>query len=298
MSFSETNPRHLLIGGPTASGKSELALRVAESIGAEIVSVDACQIYRGLDVGTGKLPVEERHGIPHHLIDICDPWEAFSVADFVQHAREVIRSTDGPLVWAGGTGFYFSALIEGLSPVPESPPEIRNEVAQLSEEERRAEVEAVDPEWAAGADLNNPRRVSRALEVFRATGIPLSQWQKKREPGPLDGLPLFYLCPEPETLRSRIDQRVADMLERGWPEEVTALAEEEGWESSQSFQAIGYAEVLRLIRREMDKEACLEEIRKQTWHYARRQRTWFKKMPDCRPLGNKPEEEIRRKIGV
>lgn len=292
MSLSERNLPHILIGGPTASGKSHLALDVAESIGAEIVSVDAFQIYRGMDVGTAKIPLSERKGITHQLIDICDPLESFSVADFLERARAVIAHTDGPLIWVGGTGFYFTALLEGLSPVPETPPDVRKEVARLSGEERRAEVEAVDPEWAAAADLKNPRRVSRALEVFRATGIPLSRWQKKREPGPLQGRPLFYLCPESEVLRQRIDHRVEEMLETGWLEEVEVLGEVQGWEDSQSFQAIGYAEVLRLVRGEIDEKKCVEEIRKQTWHYARRQRTWFRKVPGCYFLGHQPVEEI------
>lgn len=120
----------------------------------------------------------------------------------------------------------------------------------------------------------------------------MSHWQKQREKGPLYGQSLFYLCPEPETLRSRIDRRVAEMLETGWIEEIETLAVLDGWEESQSFKAIGYAEVLRLLRGECELADCLEDIRKQTWHYARRQRTWFKKMPGYRLLGDNPIEEI------
>ena len=275
---------HIIIAGPTASGKSSLAIELAQQIGAEVVSVDAFQIYRGLDVGTGKVTTAEMQGVPHHLLSIVDPEQEFSVADYVRAAEALVAQISAPLIWAGGTGLYVSALLEGLTPAPPTPKEIQDELNQRSTASLRAEIQRVDPHWAAQADLENPRRMIRALGVYLATGQTMSQWQQQRTPGLLQGAKVFCLQQEPERLRDRITRRVAAMLAGGWIDEVQQLAERLGWESSQASRAIGYAEVLWHLRGQLSFEECRAAIEQQTWQYARRQRTWFRKQQGVIPL--------------
>ncbi|MEM6823084.1 MAG: tRNA (adenosine(37)-N6)-dimethylallyltransferase MiaA [Verrucomicrobiota bacterium] len=268
---------NIFIIGPTASGKSSLAIQLASELGLEICSVDAFQIYRGLDIGTGKVTRDEQDGIKHHLLDVVDPVEPFSVADYLGKAEHLINRSSRPFIWVGGTGLYYNALRKGLSPIPVTPAEIQEELSQWSLDELSSEVCKVDPKWAASADLKNPRRMIRALGVFRATGKPISEWQKIESRGPILEAKAFYLCPSSDELKSRIERRVFAMLENGWVEEVERLLKVNGWTASQSYQAIGYPEVSKLVQGRIGRQECLDEVTKQTWQYARRQRTWFRK---------------------
>lgn len=268
-----------MVVGPTASGKSERALRMAEELGAEIVSLDAFQVYRGLDVGTGKLRLEQRRGIPHHLIDCADALEPFSVADYLRLAGEVLqRAGDKPLVWAGGTGLYARALTEGLCDAPEVGDEDLRRLEALPLEELQAGVRQVDPVWwgrANASERANPRRLARVAGVAEVSDFPLSGWQERTGPALLHGVEWIVLDPEREELEQKIRARVASMLESGWVEEVQILLRRGGWEASSSAAAIGYREVARLARGETTRQACEESICVQTRQYAKRQRTWF-----------------------
>jgi len=270
----------ILLGGPTAAGKSVLALSLAREMGAEIVSMDAFQIYRGLDIGTGKATPEEMVTVPHHLIDIAGPMESFSVADYLKKAAEVVRDLETRKVssiWVGGTGLYFRALRQGITQAPGTPTALAEHLEHIPLEQLVDEVRRVDSEWAKTADLANPRRVQRAVAVFRMTGIPLSEWHARRAQALLPQARAFFVEMSLSCVRGCIEKRVRGMFKDGWVEEVRKLAELPRWEFSQSAQALGYREILSLIRGEISEEDCRERIILQTSQYAKRQLTWFRR---------------------
>ncbi|MFZ5806638.1 MAG: tRNA (adenosine(37)-N6)-dimethylallyltransferase MiaA [Verrucomicrobiota bacterium] len=273
----------VFIVGPTAAGKSALAMELARKWSAEIVSVDAFQVYRGLDIGTGKPTTEEQKEIPHHLIDIAEPTEKFTVADYLRHAREVLSKLgEKKSIWVGGSGLHFSSLRKGLSVMPASETEVLKQLGQISLEELVNEIRAVDLEWSAKADLKNRRRVERAVAVWRQTGIPISEWQKKRGEPVIEQSEAIFLEPDLNDLRKKIEMRIHAMWAAGWPEEVKRLSQIEGWEGSQSFSALGYKWVLECIRGKISREACLERIILETGQFAKRQLTWFRTEKDTK----------------
>lgn len=272
-------PPIVLLGGPTVSGKTGLALEVARLTGAEIVNVDAFQIYQGLDIGTGKMPVPERKGVPHHLFDIVAPTSSFSVAEYLNVAKEVIISLQQhqkPSIWVGGTGLYYRALRTGLSTGPASDPKVIEELEQISTEALVKEIQELDPEWSAQADLQNRRRLTRALAVWRQTGIPLSVWHRTNSPPVLPQHTAFFLNPDRQLLHCAIEQRVKAMWLQGWVEEVEQLRKLPGWESSQSASALGYRNIIQYLEGRLDKVTCIEQIITETRQYAKRQETWFR----------------------
>jgi tRNA dimethylallyltransferase len=272
--------RNFFILGATASGKSALALELARVSGGVVCNMDAFQVYRGLDIGTGKPTVMERDQVPHALFDLVGPCDPFTVADYLRAAEAVIAEAGGrPLIWVGGTGLYCRMLRFGLAPAPPSDPNVVRELEAMDAEARVEEIRRVDPAWAAAADLANPRRVIRALAVFRQTGRALSDWHGQPTQALVPEGELLVLRVAPERLRSRIVSRVAAMWAAGWPEEVRQLAELPGWEGSSSFRALGYVEVLDWLRRGGDAGAVQERIAQRTWQYARRQLTWLRREP-------------------
>lgn len=270
----------LFILGSTAVGKSDIGLILAGRMQGELCAVDAYQIYRGMDIGTGKASQKEQDKIPHRLIDLVEPEEEFSVADYAGRAEAVKRDLEGrnlPSVWVGGTGLYYRALREGLSPAPATEAAVLRELQEIPFLQLQEEIRRVDPKWAAEADLSNPRRVLRALAVFRQTGRTMSSWHEEKTAPCLPEAKAFLLVRNREVLRKRIEKRVEGMWRQGWPEEVRGLLERPGWEGSQSFKALGYKEVAACLRGEMGPEACREAIVLQTHQYAKRQLTWFRR---------------------
>jgi tRNA dimethylallyltransferase len=229
---ADARPPAIALMGPTASGKSALALEWAERLGGEIVSVDSALVYRGLDIGAAKPTRTERDRVPHHLIDLRDPWQPYSAAEFARDARDAVGGIVArgrvPIL-AGGTGLYFRALFDGLSPMPEADPAIR---AQLAVEAQahgwpalHAELTRVDPEAAARIHATDPQRIQRALEVYRASGRPISAWQRERggAPLPLRVLKLVLAPVDRAVLHARIAARFDTMLAEGFLDEVHAL---------------------------------------------------------------------------
>lgn len=279
-----------LLGAPTASGKSAAALALAAALRGEarleIVSADAMQVYRGMDIGTAKPDASERALVPHHLLDVVTPAEPFSVATFVQLAeaaiRDVLERGGVPLV-VGGTGFYLRALSEGLPTVPTADP------AAQAELWRRYEAEGLEPlerELAAAAPADaeraqrNPRRVIRALEILRRTGRPPSSFPRA---APAFSYSKLVLLPRPEQLLPRIEARARAMFEAGLVEEVEGLLERyPRWLTA--TQAIGYKEVVAHLRGELTVEEAEREVVAATARYARRQLTWFRREPRARAL--------------
>jgi tRNA dimethylallyltransferase len=229
---ADTRPPAIALLGPTASGKSALALDWAERLGGEIVSVDSALVYRGLDVGAAKPTAVEQARVPHHLVDVRDPWEPFSAADFATAARAALDDIVGrgriPIL-AGGTGLYFRALREGLSPMPDADPALRAQIAAEAQAggwpALHAELARVDPDAAARIHATDPQRIQRALEVYRASGRPISAWQREHRPQrvPLRLLQLALAPPDRATLHARIVERFDAMLAAGLLDEVRAL---------------------------------------------------------------------------
>ncbi|UCH27961.1 MAG: tRNA (adenosine(37)-N6)-dimethylallyltransferase MiaA [Trueperaceae bacterium] len=286
-----------VLGAPTASGKSSIALELAERYDLEIVSADAMQVYRGMDIGTAKPTPAERHKVPHHLIDLVTPAEAFSVADFVREAERVIGEVLGrgtlPLV-VGGTGFYIRALTEGLPAAPPADPAEQAELWQVFEhdglEPLLQELERASPEDAHRAQ-RNPRRVVRALEVLRRTGKPPSAFGLRPPTYRFDKV---VLLPTLEVLAPRITSRTETMFARGLVGEVEGLLQRYPKQLTAS-QAIGYKEVVAYLQGQSSLEETKTAVTLATRQYARRQRTWFAKEPHARRyprLALEIEEEL------
>ncbi|HEX4125131.1 MAG TPA: tRNA (adenosine(37)-N6)-dimethylallyltransferase MiaA [Tepidisphaeraceae bacterium] len=274
----------LAIIGATATGKSDLAFTIAKHIGAELLSVDSMQVYRGMDIGTAKPTLAERSQVRHHLVDVCLPSESFTVARFVELADRAIADTRGrgvPMIATGGTPLYFKSLFQGLFAGPGADPELRQRLGQLSPEELSARVAAVDPAAAARFHRNDSRRLIRALEVFELTGKPISDWQTQWEESPARHPVIWFGLNWPrEELTRRINARVKAMLSAGWIEETRQLLAEFGALSSTASEAAGYAELLDYLAGKMDLETATEHIKIATRQLSRRQTKWFRRFPD------------------
>jgi tRNA dimethylallyltransferase len=288
MAAANPEPPFLAIVGPTASGKSEAAVGVAERLGAEIVSVDSTTVYRGMDIGTAKPSAELCTRVAHHLLDVAEPSEAFTVAryqELVHEAVEGIRSRARGVLLVGGSGLYFRAVVDDLA-FPPTDREVREALEREAElvgarglHERLA---AADPEAAGKIEPDNVRRTVRALEVVELTGQPFSSfadaWERYEEGGVLAA---GISVPRP-VLVERIERRVREQVAHGLVEEVRALVERglAGWLTSS--QAIGYAEVARHLQGELGLEDAIALTIKRTKGLARRQLAWFRRDPRIR----------------
>jgi tRNA dimethylallyltransferase len=268
--------------GPTASGKTALAEGLAAKFSLQLLSVDSMQLYRGMDIGTAKPPKK----VDWAMLDMADPGQSLSAGTFARLASGPMEKAwaEGKTVLAvGGSGLYFRALCGGLADIPVVEPSLRKQLERewmqgglqgLVEELRQA-----DPEIIKGMDLKNPRRVLRALEVWRGTGRPLSDWQSQ-EAGPRDVRLLWMgLDPGPEALNPAIQARIKSMMTQGWLEEARSLEKSWGRENVLSTGALGYREVYDYLDGRLSGQKTLELIFAKTRQYARRQRTWFRKVP-------------------
>jgi tRNA dimethylallyltransferase len=279
-----------IIVGPTAVGKTEIALAIAEEIGAEIISADSMQVYRGMDIGTAKPTLQERARVPHHLIDVADPMEEFSAGRFVQLADEAIddirRRGKIPLV-VGGTGMYIRALTEGLFEGPVADFALREELMDVERKEPGAlynMLEDADPKAAEKIHPSDIRRTIRALEVFKKSGKPISesqsQWGARGSERGVDGDGRYdckiegLTMPRPE-LYMRIDARVDKMLDDGFLDEVKALLGKGCTRDMPSMHALGYKQLMAHLEGELSLDDAVRLIKRDTRHYAKRQYTWF-----------------------
>lgn len=293
--------RVLAIVGATASGKSDYAVALAERLGGEVVSCDSMQVYRGMDIGTAKPTPAEMRGIPHHLIDVAEPDEPFSVADYVAAAENAVRDivARGKLpVFCGGTGLYLDRFLAGgLAEEAETDPELRNKLFELAKKHGNVFLHtklcAVDPESAAKIHPNNLRRVVRALEIHTLTGIPKSEWDRRthQTESPYAAEVIGIERPREELYR-RIDARVDRMIAEGLAEETASLAARGVFDRNRTAaQAIGYKEILPYLRGECSLADAAETLKLATRHYAKRQMTWFRAKPYVRwvPAADLPE---------
>mgnify|MGYP002622270059 CR=1 FL=1 len=290
--MSETGDRQPLLAlvGPTAVGKTALSLEIAERFGCEIISGDSMQVYRGMDIGTAKATPEERARVPHHLIDIRDPWEPFSVSDYRKLAEEAIRgiAARGKLPFiVGGTGLYIQSVCYQYEfPEGGADETYRRELRQFADA-RGAEalhglLREVDPETAARLHPNDVRRVIRALELHRLTGVPMSEHLRRQRRSSAYRLIMIGLTMERDMLYRRIEERVDRMIEAGLVEEVAALLEKGCTERMTSMQALGYKEIAEYLRGRVTLAEATENLKRNTRRFAKRQLSWFRGMKDVK----------------
>ena len=284
---NQDKPTAVLLMGPTASGKTALSVAMAQALNAEIISVDSALVYRGMDIGTAKPTLEERGGIPHHLIDILDPCESFSTGQFRAMALElmadIVNRGKLPLL-VGGTMLYFSALTQGLATLPEADPEIRQrldrELAELGKEVLHARLAQVDPQAAARIHVNDPQRIQRALEVYEISGKPLSSFfESDQQSGlPFNFIKLIVAPEQRATLHEKIALRFKQMLAQGFLEEVKALrARADLNESMPSIRCVGYRQAWAFLNGGYDYDTMVEKAIAATRQLAKRQFTWLRK---------------------
>jgi len=288
----------IYIAGPTASGKSAVALQLAARLGGEIISVDSMQVYRGLDIGTAKPPPQERAEIPHHLIDVRELNEPFDAAQFVRLAREAERdivNRGRQPIYCGGTGLYFNTLYFGVGDAPGPDAELRRELDGTPLPKLLEALAAADPETFARIDQSNRRRVVRAVEVIRTSDKPYSAQKSKWEGKPAGAW--FGLARERQDLFRRINKRVDAMFSAGLLEETQELLKRGLAENRTAMQAIGYRQVVGHLRGERDLQTTIDLVKQKTRQYAKRQGTWFRHQIKLRWIeageGTPPDEIVR-----
>jgi tRNA dimethylallyltransferase len=270
----EPAPLPIYLAGPTATGKSELAVRLAEQLGGEIVGADAFQVYEGLNLLTAKPEANLLARCPHHLVGVVPLDETFDVATYLERSKaaiEAIRLRKKLPIIVGGTGLYVRALTHGLAELPQADATLRAKLEARSLAQLQSQLHELDPQCAAVIDLKNPRRVIRALEVCLLSGRPFSSFREQTKP--VEEVRGIRLIRNRESLYQRIDQRTQRMFTEGVVEEVRAVREI----SSTARQAIGFEEIRALFRGELDEADCIAAIQQQTRNYAKRQMTWFRR---------------------
>jgi len=292
----------ILILAVTASGKGRLAFELAQAIQAEILSVDSMKVYRRMNIGTAKAPVSARAAVPHHLVDVVEPSESFSVAAYLDRAKQVIEQIEGrdkAIVAVGGTALYIKALMYGLFEGPGSSEPVREALRQQAQKEgwqqMHRRLHQLDPRAAARIHPNDAKRIIRALEVCELTGRPISSFQRQFTRRRPHGWTLIGLRRQREVENHRINSRVKKMIADGLVNEVKSLLAEEKPLSRQARCAIGYAEIIEHLEGKTTLEQAVELIKKNTRRLAKAQRTWFKRFRDVHWLdieAKEPTESI------
>src|SRR5438477_5688840 len=287
--MSETNSLLPLVAivGPTASGKSALGVKLAESFGGEVVACDSTQLYRGFDIGTAKPALDERRGIPHHLVDVLDPQDDATAGGYRQMALQVLqdfRKRGRPPIFTVGTGLYLRALLEGLADAPQRSEELRERLRASVDEHPPGHLHRIlkrlDPQAARKIAPADEQKLIRAVEICVLARKPISAVHKTGRI-PLEGWRVLKagLMPPREKLKERINARTEEMLEQGWMREVQALFDSGLSEKSKPFDFIGYRELRAVLRGETTLQEAREAIQQATRRYAKRQLTWFRKEP-------------------
>ncbi|MHD0316334.1 tRNA (adenosine(37)-N6)-dimethylallyltransferase MiaA [Fusobacterium sp. THCT1E2] len=290
----------LVIAGPTGVGKTDLSIKLAKLMKADIFSADSAQVYKGMNIGTAKITAEEMQGIKHYMLDIVEPVKKYNVGDYQKDVDNILKGKEAEgknIILTGGTGLYISSVTEGLSSLPAGNPILREELLKKDIDELYNELTAVDPEAALEIHKNNRRRVERALEVFKLTGEKFSVLSKKNIKGNNYNFLKVALERDRDILYERINMRVDIMLEKGLLEEVEELYKKYG-ENLRKINIIGYTQLIDYFNNNCTFEEAVENIKRDSRRYAKRQFTWFKNDPSYTwyDLDKMNEEEIVNKI--
>lgn len=298
--------RAIYLTGPTASGKTAVGVALAKRLDAEVIALDSMTLYRRMDIGTAKPSPAERDGVPHHLIDVLEPWESASVADYLGWAAAVAEQVEARgrrVLFVGGTALYLKALLRGLFEGPGADAALRlsleEEADRLGDAALHERLAGVDPKTAARLHPNDRRRVIRALEVLAVTGQPLSAFQTGHGRTAPAGVRVFAIERPRALLRDRIDRRVVAMFEAGLIEEVRALAEAPGGLGPVPAQGVGYREGLEYLAGRLNREQAVERVQARTRQFAKRQETWFRGLSEVRPwpvVGDEPAERVAARL--
>jgi tRNA dimethylallyltransferase len=288
--MSHTFQEDWFLTGATAVGKTAVGVALAKRLGAEIISLDSMSIYRGMDIGTAKPSAADRAAVPHHLLDIVDPTDDYSVSQYVEAARVTageIRARGHEVLFVGGTPLYLKSLLRGLFDGPPADwalrEEIEQELAHTGEEALYKRLAQIDPVAVSHIHPHDTRRLIRALEVYRATGEPISHQQMQFEDGrPADQCRVFVLRRRREELHQRIEGRVEAMIDVGLVDEVKQLTGEGRELSRTARQAVGYREAIDFLAGEHDREQMMARIKVRTRRFAKRQGTWYRSLSECR----------------
>ena len=288
------------LAGATGIGKSELSLRLAERYDAEIIGVDSRQVYRGFAIGTAQPSAADMARVEHHQVNFLDPEKTYSAGEFCRDVKAILdEHPERNFILVGGTGLYLQSLMLGLPQIPAVPEEVRRELEALAQTEGAASLYKmaceVDPELASKVEEGNVHRLVRIVEVYRATGRRLSEFQKEREGG-IGTLPVFWLQRDRDALYKRIDVRVDKMMQDGWLDEVRALAETVPLDAP-AWQSLGYRELLQ-AKTSADVSSVLDDVKRKTRNYAKRQLTWFRWQLECVPVDmeNDPQRFIEDRM--
>ena len=287
----------ICIAGPTASGKTALSIALAKELDAEIVSCDSMQVYRRMDIGTAKPTLEERAGIVHHMLDVAEPDEDFSVSRYCEMAMPIVDSIlekGKTCIIVGGTGLYMDSLIRGNSFAPFPSTGMREKLEAQPIEDVYAQLQAIDPEAAVRLHLSDKKRIIRAMEVFLETGETITAHNKRTQAIPPRYNPIWFALEDEnrQDLYDRIDRRVDVMLEMGLIDEIRALLDSGIPTDCTAMQAIGYKEFLAAMDGHITIEEAADQVRQSSRHYAKRQLTWFRRNQNIHWLRRKPGGEI------
>lgn len=290
----------LVIAGPTGVGKTDLSIKLAKLLNADIISADSAQIYKGMDIGTAKITAEEMQGVKHYMLDVVEPIKKYSVGDYQTAVDNILNEKEREnknIILTGGTGLYIGSITEGLSDLPAGDPILREELLKLDSEELYKKLMELDPQAAEDIHINNRRRVERAVEVCMLTGDKFSVLSKKNIKNNNYNFLKVALERDREYLYERINLRVDIMLEKGLEQEVRALYEKYG-ENLRKINIIGYTELIEYFNGQVSYEEAVENIKRNSRRYAKRQFTWFKNDPTYVwfDLDKLSEEEIINSI--
>ena len=268
----------IVLAGPTGVGKTDLSLKLAKLLDADIISCDSAQVYKEMNIGTAKIKESEMNGIKHYMLDVLEPIEKYSVGEYQRAVDKILAQKEKEgraVILTGGTGLYINSVVNGLSSLPESDPKLRDELMALSVDELYEKLLELDPEAAEKIHKNNKKRVERAVEVCLITGKKFSVLSKENVKNNNYDFLKVCLTRDREILYKRIDKRVDIMMNEGLLEEVTALYKKYGGEILRKINIIGYTQLIDYLEGKISLETAVEFIKRDSRHYAKRQMTWF-----------------------
>lgn len=291
----------IVIAGPTGVGKTDLSLKLAKELDCEIISADSAQVYKEMNIGTAKISEEEMVGVKHYMLDVLEPTRKYSVGDYQKEVDEILKQTEERgkgVILTGGTGLYINSITDGLSDLPSADEELRKKLSEMPIEELYRELENLDKEAAETIHINNRKRVERALEVCLITNQKFSELSKQNIKNNNYSFIKLCLTRDRENLYKRIDKRVEIMMEQGLYKEVEFLYKKYGGETLKKINIIGYSEFIDFFEGRITFEKAIEDIKRNSRRYAKRQLTWFRNQKDYIwfDLDKVKEDEIIKEI--